>query len=43
MKKFHLFRNKDYSGVSGVGVVAEGVEFSCVRRAVCVRVTRACA
>jgi hypothetical protein len=28
MKRFHLFRNKDYSGVSGVGVVAEGVEFT---------------
>jgi hypothetical protein len=28
MKRFHLFRNKDYSGISGVGVVAEGVEFT---------------
>jgi hypothetical protein len=28
MKRFHLFRYKDCSGVSGVGVVAEGVEFS---------------
>jgi hypothetical protein len=28
MKRFHLFRHKDCSGISGVGVVAEGVEFS---------------
>lgn len=28
MKTFHLHRVKDISGVSGVGTVAEGVEFS---------------
>lgn len=28
MKTFHLEREEDVSGVSGVGVVAEGVEFS---------------
>lgn len=32
---FHLVRTEDYSGVSGTGVVAEGIEFSdgvCVMR-----------
>ena len=28
MRTFHLIRNEDVSGVSGVGVVAEGVVFS---------------
>jgi len=28
MKKFYLQRNEDLSGVSGIGIVAEGVEFS---------------
>lgn len=28
MKRFELFREEDVSGVSGTGVVAEGVEFS---------------
>lgn len=27
MRRFHLVRNEDVSGVSGTGVVAEGVEF----------------
>ena len=27
MRRFYLQRNEDESGVSGVGVVAEGVEF----------------
>jgi hypothetical protein len=28
MRRFHLVRDEDVSGVSGIGVVAEGVEFS---------------
>lgn len=28
VKIFHLKRNEDESGVSGTGIVAEGVEFS---------------
>lgn len=28
MKRFHLVRNKDISGVSGTGRVAEGVQFT---------------
>ena len=28
MRRFHLVRDEDISGVSGVGVVAEGVLFS---------------
>ena len=28
MRRFILVRNEDVSGVSGIGVVAEGVEFS---------------
>lgn len=28
MKRFLLVRNKDISGTSGIGTVAEGVEFS---------------
>ena len=28
MKVFHLFRHEDISGVSGTGVVAEGVQFT---------------
>lgn len=28
MLRFNLFRNEDVSGVSGVGVVAEGVMFT---------------
>lgn len=27
MRKFHLHRNKDISGISGTGDVAEGVQF----------------
>lgn len=27
MRRFHLYRAKDVSGVSGVGTVAEGIEF----------------
>lgn len=37
MRRFHLVRNEDYSGVSGTGIVGHGVEFtdtdgSCVMR-----------
>lgn len=28
MRRFHLQRNEDESGVSGTGIVTEGVEFS---------------
>lgn len=28
MKQFHLQRDEDETGISGTGVVAEGVEFS---------------
>jgi hypothetical protein len=28
MRTFHLQRNEDVSGVSGTGVVAEGIQFS---------------
>ena len=28
MRRFQLFRRQDVSGVSGTGIVAEGVEFS---------------
>lgn len=28
MRRFHLVRDEDVSGISGVGVVAEGVEFT---------------
>ena len=28
MRRFHLARDVDVSGVSGTGIVAEGVEFS---------------
>jgi hypothetical protein len=28
MRSFHLVRDTDVSGVSGTGIVAEGVEFS---------------
>ena len=28
MRKFHLWRIEDESGVSGTGIVAEGVEFA---------------
>ena len=28
MRTFHLQRNEDETGVSGTGIVAEGVEFS---------------
>jgi hypothetical protein len=28
IRRFHFLRNKDASGVSGIGVVAEGVVFS---------------
>lgn len=31
MRRFHLQRDIDSTGVSGTGVVAEGVEFSCGR------------
>lgn len=27
MRQFHLIRDEDVSGVSGIGIVAEGVEF----------------
>ena len=27
MRRFNLFRNEDESGVSGTGIIAEGVEF----------------
>lgn len=27
MRRFHLYRYQDVSGVSGVGTIAEGVEF----------------
>lgn len=27
MRRFHLVRDEDVSGVSGTGVVAEGIEF----------------
>jgi hypothetical protein len=27
MKRFHLIRKEDVSGVSGVGIIAKGVEF----------------
>lgn len=28
MRRFQLFRRQDISGVSGTGIVAEGIEFS---------------
>lgn len=28
MRRFYLYRSHDVSGVSGTGIVAEGVEFS---------------
>ena len=28
MRRFHLVRKEDVSGISGVGTVAEGVEYS---------------
>ena len=28
MKRFQLHRNTDVSGISGIGIVAEGIEFS---------------
>lgn len=28
MRRFHLSRSRDLTGVSGTGIVAEGVEFS---------------
>lgn len=28
MRRFHLQRNEDETGVSGIGIVAEGVEFT---------------
>lgn len=28
MKRFHLQRNEDITGISGTGIVAEGVQFS---------------
>ncbi len=27
MRPFHLYRHEDVSGISGVGVIAEGVQF----------------
>ena len=35
MRRFHLRRLEDVSGVSGVGIVAEGVEFSNGRVVLC--------
>jgi hypothetical protein len=35
MRRFLLQRDQDVSGVSGTGVVAEGVEFSNGRAALC--------
>jgi len=29
LRRFHFVRTEDVSGVSGTGVVGEGVEFSC--------------
>ena len=29
IRRFHFVRSEDVSGVSGTGVVGEGVEFSC--------------
>ena len=28
MKRFHLMRHEDATGISGTGIVAEGVQFS---------------
>lgn len=28
MRRFHLYRSVDITGVSGTGVIAEGIEFS---------------
>jgi len=35
MRLFHLFRREDVTGISGVGIIAEGVQFTdgtCVMR-----------
>mgnify|MGYP001010896730 CR=1 FL=1 len=34
IRKFHLERLKDISGISGCGVIAEGVEFSDTKQCV---------
>ena len=35
MRRFHLVRDEDLSGVSGTGIVAEGVEFENGKVAIC--------
>jgi len=35
VRRFHLVRDEDLSGVSGTGVVAEGVEFENGKVAIC--------
>ena len=35
MRRFHLIRTEDLSGVSGTGIVAEGVEFENGKVAIC--------
>lgn len=35
MRRFHLVRREDLSGVSGTGVVAEGIEFDNGSAAMC--------
>lgn len=37
MRKFHLLRHQDESGVSGTGIVAEGVVFSDGQAVLCWR------
>lgn len=37
MKVFHLVRTEDLSGISGTGVVAEGVEYECGKCVICWR------
>ena len=35
MRRFHLIRDEDLSGVSGTGIVAEGVEFENGKCVIC--------
>lgn len=35
MRRFHLVRTEDLSGVSGTGTVAEGIQFDTGRCAMC--------
>ena len=35
MRRFHLIRDEDLSGVSGTGIVAEGIEFDNGKVAIC--------